>query len=316
MNHIAVMLCFIVALPALCFGTNQQPEKLVDEYYDKRDMPSTPLEDYFSADHARPKWLKATSSACWRGYIGHWEIQDKTLFLNALHRAVFGKRDDPSTVDEAIPLNNIFPNSEGPVRADWFSGVLRVLDGKRIMSMGFSPVNERDLFVSVICGEVIGKRTVDNTSGGEQSWSDLSWQNLARTTGKSERTPRVIHDTNLEAEDWLDGLDVSRRSKALRETQATFKIRGLFFGTKLWVPPIRLRAKNHENYEFARAGLHLDLDYAPDLDIKSKSHARMVGTTVEMTARFLKKNNTLLVSKVVQLPSGAAIQKKRQLEPD
>ncbi len=91
--------------------------------------------------------------------------------MTSLRRDFVGVQKSSSVTDRAIPLEKIFA-SQGPVRADWFSGVLRLLDGKRIMSMGFSPVHERDLFISVIGGEVIGKRTVDHTWGGEWSWSD------------------------------------------------------------------------------------------------------------------------------------------------
>jgi hypothetical protein len=306
----AFTLCLIVAMPAVCFGTNQFPEKLVDEYYDERDMASTPLEDYFSADHPRPKWLEATSSACWRGYIGAWEIREHSLLLNSLYRNVGPRLKEK----EHIPLKKLFGDSRGPVRAKWFSGVLRVLDGKRIMSMGFSPVNERDLFISVVRGEVIGNRTVDNTSGGEWSWSDQSWQSLTiELRQKRRKSLQVVRDADLEEEDWLDGRQIHKRLEDLMESRAIFNVRGLFLGTKLWIPPIRIgKNQDRDQYEFVRDGLHHDLEYVPNIDVGSKSYSRMVGTTVEITARFRGKYRTaLLVSKVTQLPSGAPIQKRR-----
>lgn len=308
MSCIIVILSFILALPTLCLATNQHLEKLVDEYSEERDMASTPLEDYFSADHPRPNWLKATSSACWRGYIGTWEIRDHSLILNSLYRNV----GEQLVEEEVIPLENIFKDTTGHVRADWFSGVLRILDGKRIKSMGFSPVNERDLFISVIQGEVIGKRVVDNTSGNEWSWSDQSWQDLTIESLKSLNSLQVVRTEDLVEEDWLDGQQISERAQDLLESKAMFEVRGLFFGTKLWLPPTRLiKTKQHEMYDFARGGLHYNLDYAPYIDVKEESHSRMAGTTVQVTARFRENHSTLLVSKVTQLPPKAGIQRNR-----
>ncbi len=313
MKYTACMLGFMVAMPLVSCGTNQLPEKLVDEFYEERDMASAPLEDYFSADHPRPKWLVATSSACWRGYVGTWEIRENALFLTWLHKeALSGKEDFWWRLDNAIPLERIFVGDEGPVRADWFSGVLRVLDGKRLTSMMFSPVRERDLFISVLRGEILGKRTVDNTLGGEWSWSDQSWQDLARKSRESLGSLEAMRDADLAEEDWLDGRQLSRQAKELKGNQTTFNVRGLFFGAKLWIPPTRLiiRAGHRENYDFARSGIHYNLDYVPNINVKAESRSRMVGTTVQVTAKFCENNRTLLVSKVYQLPSGESIQKR------
>ena len=311
----AFTLCLIVAMPAVCLGTNQFPESLVDEYSDQQDMASTPLEDYFSVEHPRPKWLRGTSSACWRGYIGAWEIREHSLFLNSLYRHVGPRLRER----EPIPLKRLFTGTEGPVRAEWFSGVLRILDGKRTMSMGFSPVHERDLFISVMRGKVIGKRTVDNTSGGAWSWSDQSWQSLTLASRKNGESLQSVRRADPEAVDWLDGRQIHKRLAGLMASGAIFNVRGLFLGARLWVPPVPIGShQDRDQYEFAREGLHFYLDYVPDIDLEKEPYAQMAGTTVEMTARFRGKHRTdrsrwtLLVLKVAQLPSGAAIQKTLQ----
>jgi hypothetical protein len=166
---------------------------------------------------------------------------------------------------------------------------------------------------------VIGKRTVDIMSEDQSSWSDLSWQDLAIEPKNTQGSPLVVGNAGREEGDWLDGQQLSKRTKDIVKSRATFNVRGLFLGTKLWLPPVRLgESQDRDQYEFAREGLYLYLDYSPNLDTKAEAHFRMVGTTVEITAKFSRNypvnrhHWTLLVSEVKQLPSEAAIQKRLQ----
>jgi hypothetical protein len=57
------------------------------------------------------------STACWRGYVAIWQIQDGILYLAALN-AWQG--------DQKADLKRLFPDrfKSGKVKADWFTGAL------------------------------------------------------------------------------------------------------------------------------------------------------------------------------------------------
>ncbi|MBI5208676.1 MAG: hypothetical protein HY927_01725 [Elusimicrobia bacterium] len=88
------------------------------------------------------------SSACWRGYIGTWEIKDGRFYLVAIEGkySLAGK---------------------GPLFADWFTGTLRIPQGEMLeyVHMGYASVFEREIVVKIAKGLVAGTRTVDHKSG-------------------------------------------------------------------------------------------------------------------------------------------------------
>ncbi len=86
-----------------------------------------------------------TSTACWRGYQGTWEIKDGRLYL--------------VSVSGRYALQG-----EEPLFAHWFSGTLRVPRGQvlRYVHMGFETVYERELYIKVEKGVVVGSWLVDN----------------------------------------------------------------------------------------------------------------------------------------------------------
>ena len=59
--------------------------------------------------------LNMTSTACWRGYIATWEVRNESLLLKSL-----GKENFPNDDEIPIPLQKVFPDSNGPILADWF----------------------------------------------------------------------------------------------------------------------------------------------------------------------------------------------------
>jgi hypothetical protein len=89
------------------------------------------------------------STACWRGYIGSWEIREGRLYLTG----VVGRYE--MLGDE-------------PVFAEWFSGVLRVPRGGLLqyVHMGYESVYERDLYLKIEGGAVVETWTVDNRKSG------------------------------------------------------------------------------------------------------------------------------------------------------
>lgn len=100
------------------------------------------------------------STACWRGYQGTWEIRDGRFFLTAL-RGRFRLQ------------------GEGPILADWFSGVLRIPKGEILhyVHMGFGSVHEQEIHVKVEKGVVTATRIIDNRGKHFDEW-ELGLRNL------------------------------------------------------------------------------------------------------------------------------------------
>ncbi|MBN1264732.1 MAG: hypothetical protein JXA25_04515 [Anaerolineales bacterium] len=89
--------------------------------------------------------LPVLSTACWRHYVGTWEIRDSRLYL--------------------LKLEGCFKiEGEKPIFADWFSGLLRVPQGQvlQYVHMGFETIHEKELLLKVEKGVVTGKQEVDN----------------------------------------------------------------------------------------------------------------------------------------------------------
>jgi len=104
--------------------------------------------------------LILSSSACWRGYQGTWEIKDGRFYL--------------------VGLRGRFKLREGkPVLADWVSGVLRVPKGKMLqyVHMGFCSVYEQELQIKIENGEVIKTSAIDNRRKKRARWRP-GWKNL------------------------------------------------------------------------------------------------------------------------------------------
>ncbi len=105
------------------------------------------------------RWM-ISSTACWRGYQGTWEIREGRFYL--------------------VSLTGRFRlNSNEPVFADWFCGVLRIPRGELIeyVHMGFGSVYAEELHVKIDGGMVIDSRPVDNRSKSYDKYK-LSLQNL------------------------------------------------------------------------------------------------------------------------------------------
>ncbi len=161
----------LASFPATARATAQYPEKLI--YKGKtHSLFSEPLEarlasywdePAFGPPRRRPAQLRARSTACWRGYVGTWKIERGQLWLVALHT-------DWESRGKPIPIGDIFPGESTPLRASWYSGILRVPLGKRLVyvHMGFHSVYEQDLLIAVRAGKVEGERTVDNRNRGAE----------------------------------------------------------------------------------------------------------------------------------------------------
>jgi hypothetical protein len=75
----------------------------------------------------RPEWihLLPTSTANWRGYQATWSIVDNQLFLNR----ITGTYQNERGTLKRLNLKLIFGSAD-PVMANWYSGTLKVPDGR------------------------------------------------------------------------------------------------------------------------------------------------------------------------------------------
>jgi hypothetical protein len=98
------------------------------------------------------------STACWREYIGTWELRDGKFYLNE--------------VQGRFRINE-------PLFADWFTGVLRIPTGNRLhyVHMGFGSVYEFETHIKIENGLVMEERHIDNRGKDVNSW-ELGWKNL------------------------------------------------------------------------------------------------------------------------------------------
>lgn len=100
------------------------------------------------------------STACWRGYIGTWEIKDGKFYLVGItgRYKLIGDK---------------------PVFADWFTGVLRVPQGEMLqyVHMGYGSVFELEVHIKIENGVVTKSKTIDNRDK-EVNEGELGWRNL------------------------------------------------------------------------------------------------------------------------------------------
>jgi hypothetical protein len=134
--------------------TAQIAEKLL--YQGERvAMCTNPLNDYFVMGGFNPRF-ESTSTALWRGYVGSWEIVADRLYLVDLS----GTLEDGSDAT----LETVFPGFPDRVFAHWYSGTVRIPQGKQLeyVHMGYASKFERDLFLDIERGVVVSTRVSQN----------------------------------------------------------------------------------------------------------------------------------------------------------
>lgn len=138
--------------------TAQIGERLIYEGR-KVTMCTEPLNDFFALGGARPDFA-ANCTALWRGYVGTWEILDDRLYLVELA----GTLEDGS----AAALSTVFPGLPQRVFAHWYSGMLRVPEGRQLkyVHAGYGSRFERDRLIEFERGVVTRIRIRENGQSG------------------------------------------------------------------------------------------------------------------------------------------------------
>ena len=158
-------------------------------YYKKNEyeMKDTPLDAYLREKEIR---FHHSSSACWRGYVGKWEIKDEKLYLidflsHIIHKKPISEQEkidrflkdkdyykkyygitdanqigNFTVTKEEIGLDYLFPGQK-EVFADWFTGEIIIPHGKVLYySMRYS-IYEKYLFLQFKNGVLISEETDD-----------------------------------------------------------------------------------------------------------------------------------------------------------
>lgn len=121
----------------------------------KLRMCACPLDDFLEVNSTRWQFA-ANCSACWRGYIGTWEIVENRLYLKAIEGEL--------TNGQEACLETLFPGYPDGAFAHWFSGTIRCTIGKMLNYVhgGFASKFERDLFMEFKRGVLVSERIVVN----------------------------------------------------------------------------------------------------------------------------------------------------------
>jgi hypothetical protein len=122
------------------------------------DLFSQPLAALESSEpktwRALQRWRPAHDcSAAWFGFTAQWRIEDDRLLLIAI------ASDPCSDAPRSVPLKRVFGRKRGasPVFAEWFTGVLRVPQGRLVeyIHAGFASRYERNLMLQIERGQVL-----------------------------------------------------------------------------------------------------------------------------------------------------------------
>lgn len=180
----ALLFAFALLLfPAAVFATAQAPDVLL---YDNKvyNLYSNPLEAFYTDEASRPRFQVQpgrVSSGNWRGYTAIWEIEGDVLFLKGIDSWVCDSKLSAEDCRKA-DLKELFGAKflGGRVEAAWFSGELRIPDGKMLqyVHMGYGSVYEREILLTLQSGRITKKQVLDNTKGKIPSELELQKREL------------------------------------------------------------------------------------------------------------------------------------------
>lgn len=161
-------------------------------------MCTEPLSDYLAMGGVNPRF-ESNCTALWRGYVGSWEIVDDRLYLVGLSGTLEGGAD--------VTLATIFPDFPNRVFAHWYSGTIRIPQGKQLkyVHMDYGSTFERDLFLDIERGVIVATRVrhngtaeSDNAPEGYDVGAMQSHQAMATKLLSDESTHGVFLDVVYE----------------------------------------------------------------------------------------------------------------------
>lgn len=114
----------------------------------------------------QPAYAGNRTTACWRGYVGHWRVANGRLYLHAL--------DPPEEGWLLRPFEELFPErtAHGAVFAHWVSGLLRCNVGELVQYVhhGYASQAEADRFLLFERGVLRAQRDFAYPGENEEPW--------------------------------------------------------------------------------------------------------------------------------------------------
>jgi hypothetical protein len=170
--------------------TAQASERIV---FDGRpySLNADPLSPLVAAHNLDLRDPDGHTSACWRGYVGTWEVLGGTLHLLHLNHLIM--EVTPFSPEARKSLFQAVPCQDFPIPARWFSGRLRVATGRMLIYShhGWSSWFETERVLTVVAGEVTRDRVV-NTGAM-----------LTRRLKNDDRLREILYPTREAAPDGL-----------------------------------------------------------------------------------------------------------------
>jgi hypothetical protein len=127
---------------------------------------SNPLEQYWTATKkTRPPFYSHID--CKRGYVASWEIKDNQLFLSDIVGSFEKRIFFFIKKSKTCSLKWLFPKLSQKhtlVKANWFSGKLRIPIGKMLFyeHNGYDSRFEKDQIITVEHGDILKEVIIDN----------------------------------------------------------------------------------------------------------------------------------------------------------
>lgn len=128
----------------------------------------------------------APHTACWRGYVGEWIVEDNKLYLTNLEANIKREKQESSEEYKTVGLEYLFPNEE-KVFAKWFTGVIRIPHGKmlRYIHSGYASIYEKELYLEFASGILVScKEKENNIEDLEKHSYNDSWEDLLSVKSK------------------------------------------------------------------------------------------------------------------------------------
>lgn len=203
-HYLVTLLVAWLIFPVAVHATAQFPDKII---YQGQEEPLfiNPLEQYFDQGHMKPNIFMdgVISSACWRGYIATWKIIKNNLYLKKIEKEYYKEKEyyykeGYETELREIPLSELFPQAKDSVHAVWYSGTLRIPQGKRLryVHMGYASVYEREIHIKISKGIVQKIEEIDNTNSPDLNDPDIAWKEAGNFTGTGGVDPEIAASDN------------------------------------------------------------------------------------------------------------------------
>ncbi|MGE3315601.1 MAG: DUF1028 domain-containing protein [Planctomycetaceae bacterium] len=153
---IAFIVVALLSTSRAAFATGQISDEILYEMKDTFIL-ECPLQKYLEQHKKQIPRSDGINSANWKGYKAGWEIRNSRLLLV---RFEVGVKSEPTSIDVIIPGATL------PVHADWYTGKLHVITGKRLTNSGFSHLNKYESIdvLDLEKGKVVKRRVWRNVN--------------------------------------------------------------------------------------------------------------------------------------------------------